>query len=91
MAHKIWLLGVGIAVATVALSDSWVPNVCPVVMAIMVGEWSVVGRDACGDVCCVRLWLIASRVLIEQSPIIVSWSPTSGTQILWRVDTRVGR
>jgi len=89
MVHEVRLLGLNVAAATIAIRGTVVPDV-PVMVAIMVvirSEWSELRVDVCGNVGGMSLWLVASRVLIEHSPIIVSRSSASGTHVFGRVET----
>lgn len=89
MVHEVRLLGLNIAAATAAIHGTMIPDIA-VVMSIMVVVRSERGElrvDVRRNVCGMRLGLIASRVLIEHSPIIVSRSSTSSTHVLGGIET----
>jgi len=84
--HEVGLLWLS-TIAAITLSNTWVPDVC----AVVVVEWCVVRSDTSWNVCGVGLWLISSRVLrvVVQRPIIESRSSSGGTQIFWSVDAGI--
>lgn len=59
-------------------------------IAVMTCEWRMVSSDTGRSVSSMRLWLlVSSRILIEQSPIIVSRTSASGAQVFWSIDTGI--
>ena len=88
--HKIWLLHVRVAGIAVAVRNSEVPDVSTVVAAVVVREGGVVGGYPSRNVCSMNLLLLKfSRVLVEQSPVVVSQVSTRGAQVIRRVEARV--
>lgn len=89
--HEVRLLGVGVAAIAGAVGHAGVPDAAGVVVAIVVRERRVVGRDASRNVCSMGLLLLLelSRVLVEQCPVVVPEASTGGAHVLRGVDAGI--